>query len=101
MPLLTDGQYLVVILNDPLGRGWSLLGLPINWVSFGFLTDRTDVTFVWTSQVALILAAHMLAVLLGIRLTAGVRAIAHVPMTVLMMLYTVFGLWLLSSPTAA
>ncbi|TPE46999.1 hypothetical protein FJM51_20910 [Amaricoccus solimangrovi] len=98
--LLTDGQYLVASLDDPLGRGWNLLGLPENWVSFGFLTDRADVTLVWITQVALILLAHILAVILALRL-ASHRPIAHAPMVALMVLYTVFGLWLLSSPTAA
>jgi hypothetical protein len=99
--LLTDGQYAIAALNDPFGRGWSLLGLPPHWVSFGFLADRAGVTAVWTAQVALILGAHVLAVLLGLRLAAGARPVAHLPMTALMVAYTAFGLWLLSAPTGA
>lgn len=98
--LLTDGQYAVAALDDPLGRGWSLLGLPHHWVSFGFLHDRAGVTAIWTAQVALILGAHLLAVLLGLRLAAGQRPLAHLPMTVLMVGYTMLGLWLLAAPTA-
>ncbi len=98
--LLTDGQYAVAALNDPLDHGWSLLGLPEHWVSFGFLSDHAGVAAVWTAQVALILGAHVLAVLLGLRLAGG-SARLHAPMTVLMVLYTVFGLWLLSAPTGA
>ena len=102
--LLTDGQYAIAALNDPLGRGWSLFGLPHHWVSFGFLGDRGGVTAIWNAQFALILGAHLLAVLLGFRLAArqglaGFRA--HLPMTVLMVLYTVLGLWLLAAPTGA
>ena len=40
-----------------------------------------------------------LAVLLSLRL-AGRGRVAHLPMTALMVLYTVFGLWLLSTATA-
>jgi hypothetical protein len=101
--LLTQGQYAIAALNDPLGRGWSLLGLPHHWVSFAFLTDRAAVTAVWNAQFALILGAHLLAVLLGFRLAAPEgrqAALLHLPMTVLMVLYTVFGLWLLAAPTA-
>jgi hypothetical protein len=98
--LLTDGQYAIAALNDPFGRGWALLGLPEHWVSFGFLATRAGVTLVWTLQVALILGAHVLAVLLGLRLAAG-SALLHLPMTVLMVLYTFFGLWLLSAATGA
>jgi hypothetical protein len=96
--LLTDGQYAIAALDDPFGRGWHLLGLPEHWVSFGFLRDRAGVTAVWLAQVAMILAAHVLAVLLGLRLARG-SARLHLPMTALMVLYTVFGLWLLSAAT--
>jgi hypothetical protein len=91
-------------LNDPFGRGWQLLGLPDHWVSFGFLTTHSGVQMIWMAQFAVILGAHLLAVVLNLKLTErlpeadGVRA--HLPMTLLMIAYTVFGLWLLSSPTA-
>ncbi len=59
-------------------------------------------TAIWTAQVTFILGAHVLAVLLALRLTGpGVRAVAHLPLTVLMIGYTVLGLWLLSSPQGA
>ena len=102
--LLTNGQYAIAALNDPLGRGWQLLGLPDHWVSFGFLTTHSGVQAIWTAQFATILGAHLLAVILNLKLTeripgaGGVRA--HLPMTILMIFYTVFGLWLLSAPTA-
>jgi hypothetical protein len=99
--LLGNGQYAVAALNDPLGRGWRLVGLPDHGVSFAFLTDRAAVTAIWNAQFALILGAHVLAVLLSIRLAPGAPARAHLPMTALMVLYTVFGLWLLSAPTGA
>ncbi|MGB3315672.1 MAG: hypothetical protein WBB85_14780 [Albidovulum sp.] len=102
--LLTNGQYAINALNDPLGRGWQLLGLPDHWVSFGFLTTHRGVLAIWTAQFAIILGAHLLAVILNLKLTerlpeaGGFRA--HLPMTLLMIAYTVFGLWLLSAPTA-
>ena len=70
-------------------------------MSFGLLTDRAGVTAIWSAQVALILVAHVLAVLLGLRLAATARPIGHLPMTALMVAYTVFGLWLLSAATGA
>jgi hypothetical protein len=102
--LLTNGQYAIAALNDPFGRGWQLLGLPDHWVSFGFLTTHSGVQMIWTAQFAVILGAHLLAVVLNLKLTErlpeadGVRA--HLPITLLMIAYTVFGLWLLSAPTA-
>lgn len=99
--LLTDGQYALAALNDPFGRGWALLGLPDHWVSFGFLQDHGAVAAIWAAQVALILGAHVLAVLLGLWLAASETPRAHLPMTVLMVGFTAFGLWLLSAATGA
>jgi hypothetical protein len=95
--LLTQGQYVVTGLNDPFERGWSLLGISDEWASFGFLSNRADVMMIWSAQVAIIVAAHILAVLLALRLAkGGLRR--HLPVSLLMVGYTVFGLWLLSTP---
>lgn len=102
--LLTSGQYALAALNDPLFRGDALLGLPPFYVSFGFLTDQAAMTLIWNLQFAAILAAHVLAVVLALHLSGRMgqtRAVAHLPMTMLMVGYTVLGLWLLASPTGA
>ncbi|MEI4471574.1 hypothetical protein [Frigidibacter sp. MR17.24] len=104
--LLTQGQYAISALNDPLGRGWSLLGLPRHWERFGFLATRDGVTTVWALQVAAILGAHVLAVLLTLRLDRETppgrqKMLSHLPVTILMVFYTALGLWLLSTPTGA
>lgn len=98
--LLTNGQYVLAALNDPLDRGWRLLGLPDHWVSFGFLATHDGVLAIWIAQFAIILAAHLLAVVLSLKLAGGGGFGRHLPMTLLMVGYTVFGLWLLSAPTA-
>lgn len=102
--LLSEGQYALAALSDPLGRGWNLFGWTAREVSFGFLMTREGVQAVWMAQFLTILGAHLLAVLLNFRLLDGVpggqRLGAHLPMTVLMVGYTVFGLWLLSAPAA-
>lgn len=98
--LLTAGQYTLAALNDPLFRGDDFLGLPAFYVSMGFLTDRWTMTLIWNAQFVLILGAHILAVILALRLTpAGVRGRVHFPLTALMVGYTVLGLWLLASPS--
>jgi len=98
--LLTGGQYAIAALDDPFGRGSHLLGLPEHWVSFGFLADHASVARIWDAQFALILGGHLVAVVLGIRLAGPAPLRAHLPMTALMVGYTVFGLWLLSTATA-
>ena len=96
--LLTVGQYTLAALNDPLFRGDELLGLPPFYVSFGFLTDARIMPLIYAVQFAAILGAHILAVLLALRLVGPeTRATAHLPMTALMVGYTVLGLWLLST----
>jgi len=95
--LLTAGQYTLAALNDPLFQGDSWLGLPPFYVSFGFLTDQRVMPLIYGAQFAAILGAHLLAVLLVLRLAGPVRALAHLPLTGLMVGYTVLGLWLLST----
>lgn len=96
--LLTAGQYTIAALNDPLFTGESWLGLPPFYVSYGFLTDPRVMPLIYGLQFAAILGAHLLAVVLGLKLAGqGARPMAHLPMTVLMVGYTVLGLWLLST----
>jgi hypothetical protein len=96
--LLTVGQYTIAALNDPLFAGDSWLGLPPFYVSFGFLTDPRVMPLIYGLQFAAILGAHLLAVVLGLKLAGrGASAAAHLPMTALMVGYTVLGLWLLST----
>jgi hypothetical protein len=102
--LLTTGQYAIFALNDPFFRGDAYLGLPPFYISFGFLTDRATMTLIWNLQFAAILGAHLLAVVLALKLSAKdgpVRAVLHLPMTALMVGYTLLGLWLLASPSGA
>lgn len=96
--LLTAGQYTLSALNDPLFRGDDWLGLPPFYVSFGFLTDPVTMPLIYGAQFAAILGAHLLAVVLALKLVGnGARALAHLPLTALMVGYTVLGLWLLST----
>jgi hypothetical protein len=96
--LLTAGQYTLAALNDPLFRGDDWLGLPPFYVSFGFLTDPATMPLIYAAQFAAILGAHLLAVVLALKLVGqGARSVAHLPLTALMVGYTVLGLWLLST----
>jgi hypothetical protein len=96
--LLTAGQYTIAALNDPLFTGSSWLNLPPFYVSFGFLTDPRVMPMIYGAQFAAILGAHLLAVLLALKLAGrGTRAVAHLPLTMLMVGYTILGLWLLST----
>jgi hypothetical protein len=104
---LVDVQYSAVALSDPLERGWNLLGARDLHPSTSFLAHHSTVHAMWNIQVAGIVVAHVVAVFvahaIALRQHASVRraAASQVPMTLLMIGYTVFGLWLLSTPVAA
>jgi len=105
--LLVDGQYVLKALNDPLGRGADLLGLADYHVTTGFLNTPGTVKMIWLAQAGTVVAGHVIAILL-----AHAVAMQHIhstrravlgqaPLALFMVLYTVFGLWLLASPRGA
>jgi len=104
--LLVNGQYAVVALSDPFARGWDLFGTAHMHVSAGIVAGAHSAWWLWNCQAGAIIIGHVLAVLvahsLAYRLYGDNRraALSQVPLTVLMIAYTVFGLWLLSTPAA-
>lgn len=105
--LVINGQYALAALSDPLMSGADLLGTAGMHVQAGMLMGAERAWLVWNLQAAAIVGGHLLAVLVAhaaaFRLhgSADGATRSQVPLAVLMVLYTVFGLWLLSSPTAA
>ena len=104
---LVDAQYALKALSDPLGRGWNLVGASDFHVTASFLTHHASVELIWYAQTSAIVAAHVAAVvvlhgLAGEKESGRMTAIrSEIPLTVLMIGYTLFGLWLLSTPVAA
>ncbi len=102
--LLINMQYLIKSFSDPFGLGWNIFALPHHFVTTSFMKDYSSQIAIWNFQSAVIVIGHVIAVILACSNShvshQGVRGkIAHFPMTLLMMLYTIFGLWLLSTPT--
>jgi hypothetical protein len=103
---LVDVQYAVRAASDPFALGWNLLGTRDLPVIASFLTDPARVYTIWHTQVALIVAGHVAAVwiahALALRLAPSPRAavLSQLPVMLLMIAYTMLGLWLLSAPTA-
>lgn len=101
---LVDVQYAVRAASDPFALGWDLLGARDLHVVTSFLSDPGRVYAIWHTQVALIVGAHVASVFvahaLALRLTgrAAVAARSQLPLVLLMIGYTVLGLWLLSTP---
>jgi hypothetical protein len=101
---LVDGQYALIAAADPFGTGQSLFGGARGHVTTSFLNTYSGVRAIWNLQTAAIVLGHMAAIVLahalairrfGSRRTA---VISQAPLALLMVLYTLFGLWLLSTP---
>lgn len=97
--LLTQGPAVLPLLSDPLGRGWNLIGTA-RWGR----PLLPDMAWVWHCQVGLILLGHVVSVALAhieaLRLFGNRRdaLISQLPMLLLMMAFTVAGLWILAQP---
>jgi hypothetical protein len=104
--LLVDVQYALRAASDPFARGWDLFGTRERHVVTSLLSDPSRVYAIWHAQVALIVAAHVAGVVIahGLALARGPLASSplrgQLPLLVLMIGYTMLGLWLLSTPTA-
>ena len=104
--LLVDAQAALIALSDPFAKGWNLLGLSGSHVEAGIVMGHNAAWAIWNAQAAAIVAGHILAVLIAhmfaLRLYGDTRAAAlsQLPLAVLMVAYTLLGLWLLSTPSA-
>jgi hypothetical protein len=100
---MVEVQYAARAASDPLGLGWDLFGIGGGAVRTLF-SDPFWIYTVWYAQMLIIVAAHVGAIWVGHLFalrqaaSAGAAVVSQVPMTLLMVGYTLFGLWLLSAP---
>ncbi len=103
--LLVNGQYAALVLNDPLGHGWNLIGLRDFHVTTSFLNTANGSLTIFSIQTAAIVIGHVTGVAVAHLLLIGIgkrgyRTIAlEAPLAILMVAYTAFGLWTLSAPS--
>jgi hypothetical protein len=96
--LVNQGQLAIPLLSDPFGRGWDVLG------TADFTPNLTALTpnMIWYTQVAILVLGHVTGLVLAhdraIALFSSPRTAVRTQYAflVLMVLYTVAGLWLLS-----
>lgn len=104
--LLVDGQYALVALSDPFALGWNLFGTADRMVEAGVVAGAESAWWLWNLQAGVIIVGHVLAVLIAHGLAWRLHpqpsraALSQLPLTLLMIAYTIFGLWLLATPTA-
>ena len=98
--ILTQGVKILSLLSDPFGWGWNLFGSAGQFRA-PFLPDMG---WVWHTQVGLIVLGHIISVYIAHREALRVfdtprkAALSQLPMLILMMLFTTFGLWILAQP---
>lgn len=103
---LINVQYAVRTISDPFDLDWNLLGTRDLHITTSMLSNYDSVQAIWNIQAVAIIVAHVVAVavahVLALRSTANLRTamLSQLPMTIMMIAYTVFGLWLLATPTA-
>ncbi|TGQ74269.1 hypothetical protein EN829_008300 [Mesorhizobium sp. M00.F.Ca.ET.186.01.1.1] len=103
--LLVDGQYALAALSDPFALGWNLFGTADMQVEAGIVAGADSAWWLWNVQAGVIILGHVLAVLVAhgfawrLHPQPSRAALSQFPLTLLMIAYTVFGLWLLATPT--
>jgi len=101
--ILVNSQYLVLALNDPMASGLGLLGLDHVHVTTSFLSHLDSVSIIWGVQTTVIVIGHVVGIAIAHSIALsefpGRRAATRSQyfLAGLMVAYTVFGLWLLST----
>lgn len=101
---LVSIQYSAIAISDPLANGSNYVGMSKWQVTTGFLNDPAIVKVIWLTQASAVVLSHVVAVMLAhaaaAKLYQSKRQIllSQSALSVLMIAYTVFGLWLLASP---
>lgn len=98
--IFTQGVKIISLLSDPFGWGWNLFGT----AQLLRAPILPSMSVVWHTQVGLILFGHIVSVYIAhveaLRLfpTRGRAIASQLPMLILMMLFTIAGLWILLQP---
>jgi hypothetical protein len=98
--LIVQGQLLIPLLSDPLGRGWDLFGTAAFYPDIGIV----DARFTWYVAIGAIVVGHVISIWIAHRLALrelgarGKAVIASIPLTVLMVIYTAISLTVIAEP---
>jgi len=98
--LFIDGQRLISLISDPFGFGWNLLGTADYKINYQLINLKS----LWNAQVVLIVLGHVIAVYIAHIIALymfkdrRVAVRSQYPMLVLMVSYTMLGLWILAQP---
>ena len=100
---LVQIQYAALAFSDPFQQGWNLFGLGQIQITTGFLKSPASVKTIWLTQAGAVVFSHILSVLMAHHVAGTLVAnrkdivLLQLGISVLMVAYTVFGLWLLAT----
>lgn len=98
--LLVQGQGLLPLLSDPLGWGWNLFGTAGYQVQIGIV----DARFAWYVAIGAIVTGHVTSIWLAHHValarfaTRREAVLSSLPLTVLMVIYTMLSLSIIAEP---
>ena len=98
--LLVQGQLIIPLVSDPLGRGWDLFGTAAFYPDIGII----DARLTWYIAISAIVAGHVISIWLAHRValrefgTSRKAVIASIPLTLLMVAYTAISLSVIAEP---
>ena len=98
--LLIQGQNVIALISDPLGRHWDLFGTAALYPDIGLV----DARLTWYVAIGAIVAGHVISVWLAHRValrnyaTQRTAVIASMPLTALMVAYTAISLSVIAEP---
>lgn len=102
--VLVDGQNALIAISDPFALGWDLFGTAERHTTTSFLNTLSGVTLIFNGETVIIAIGHVIGIvmahLIALKLFESPRRaiISQIPLAALMVFYTGFGLWLLSTP---
>jgi hypothetical protein len=97
-------QYTAIAFSDPFATGANYLGMSKLQVTTGFLNDPASVKIIWITQASVVVMSHVIAVIIAHAAACKLYdthrqvLLSQSVLSLLMIAYTVFGLWLLASP---
>ncbi|MGI9316914.1 MAG: hypothetical protein ACR2QW_06255, partial [bacterium] len=104
--LLVNGQYAVIALTDPFNLGWNRSSHGLH-VTTSFLSNIDSVSLIWTFQTIVIVMGHILGIVIAHLISVDLynskaqkmwaAGASQIFLAILMVGYTVFGLWILST----
>ena len=93
-----NGQLIIKLISDPFGFGWDIFG-----TSSYEIVRTIDFILLWNYQVVVFVIGHILSVYIAHRISLRVfkdgrkSIMSQAPILLLMVGYTILGLWLLST----